>query len=38
MTGIAIAPEPVAGWVREAVEAGGGRVVPVAEAEGLVWT
>ena len=35
---IAIAPEPVPGWIRAAVEAGGGDLVPPAEAEGLVWT
>jgi phosphoglycerate dehydrogenase-like enzyme len=35
---IAVAPEPAAGWVREAVVAGGGEVVGVEDAEALVWT
>lgn len=35
---IAVAPEPVAGWVADAVVAGGGSVVGVDEAEALVWT
>ncbi|HUP87191.1 MAG TPA: D-isomer specific 2-hydroxyacid dehydrogenase family protein [Acidimicrobiales bacterium] len=35
---IAIAPEPAADWVRQAIEEGGGDVVPLAESEGLVWT
>ena len=35
---IAIAPEPSADWVAQAVVAGGGQVVPLAEAEALVWT
>jgi phosphoglycerate dehydrogenase-like enzyme len=34
---LAIGPEPVRDWVRGAVEAGGARIVPVGEAEGLVW-
>ena len=34
---LAIGPEPVRDWVRAAVEAGGARIVPVDEAEGLVW-
>ena len=34
---IAIGPDPVVPWVREAVEAGGATVVPVDQAEGLVW-
>ncbi|MFA9565791.1 MAG: MBL fold metallo-hydrolase, partial [Acidimicrobiales bacterium] len=33
---LAIGPEPVRDWVRAAVEAGGARIVPVEEAEGLV--
>ena len=35
---IAIAPEPVAEWVAQAVTAGGGEVVGLADAEALVWT
>jgi phosphoglycerate dehydrogenase-like enzyme len=35
---VAVAPEPAATWVADAVRAGGGEVVPVAEAEALVWT
>jgi phosphoglycerate dehydrogenase-like enzyme len=34
---LAIGPEPVRYWVSAAVEAGGARIVPVDEAEGLVW-
>ena len=34
---VAIAPEPVPGWVREAVAQGGGREARVAEADALVW-
>jgi phosphoglycerate dehydrogenase-like enzyme len=34
---IAIAPDGSPAWLRDAVVAGGGHVVPVAEAEGLVW-
>ena len=35
---IAVGPEPVTGWVGEAVEQGGGTIVPVERAEALVWT
>ena len=35
---VAVAPEPAAAWVEEAVVAGGGRVAPLADAEALVWT
>ena len=35
---IAVAPQPAAAWVNEAVVAGGGELVPVDRAEGLVWT
>lgn len=35
---VAIGPEPVASWVAEAVVRGGGTVVPVPEANALVWT
>lgn len=35
---IAIAPDPAPGWVTEAVVAGGGQVVDLADAEALVWT
>jgi phosphoglycerate dehydrogenase-like enzyme len=34
---VAVAPEGTPSWVAEAVVAGGGHVVPVAEAEALVW-
>ena len=34
---LAVGPEPVRDWVRAAVEAGGARIVPIEEAEGLVW-
>ncbi len=34
---LAIGPEPVRDWVRAAVEAGGAKIVPIDEAEGLVW-
>jgi phosphoglycerate dehydrogenase-like enzyme len=35
---VAVAPEPVASWVADAVVAGGGEVVAPAAAEALVWT
>ena len=35
---IAVAPEPAADWVAQAVVDGGGEVVGVSEAEALVWT
>ncbi|MCU1343964.1 MAG: hydroxyacid dehydrogenase, partial [Acidimicrobiia bacterium] len=34
---IAIAPEESPTWLREAVEAGGGHLTDVGEAEALVW-
>jgi phosphoglycerate dehydrogenase-like enzyme len=34
---IAVGPDPVPDWVREAVEGGGGEVVGPEAAEGLVW-
>lgn len=34
---LAVAPDGVRGWLGDAVEAGGGRLVPVTEASGLVW-
>ncbi len=34
---LAVAPDGVRGWLGEAVEHGGGRLVEVAEARGLVW-
>ena len=34
---IAIAPAAAPAWMTEAVEEGGGHVVPLAEAEGLIW-
>src|SRR6476620_5435691 len=34
---IAVAPDGAPGWMHDAVVAGGGHVVPVGEAEGLVW-
>lgn len=38
MLRIALAPEGLRTFLREAVLAGGARIVPIAEAEGLVWT
>src|SRR5205085_11261265 len=35
---VAVAPEPAADWVADAVRAGGGDVVPIDAAEALVWT
>lgn len=35
---IAVGPEGSPAWVRAAVEAGGGHVVPAGDATGLVWT
>ncbi|MBW3651908.1 MAG: D-isomer specific 2-hydroxyacid dehydrogenase family protein [Actinobacteria bacterium] len=35
---IAIAPEPAPEWARRAVVDGGGQVVPLGDAEALVWT
>jgi phosphoglycerate dehydrogenase-like enzyme len=35
---VAVGPEPVTDWVAEAVTDGGGTIVPVNEAEALVWT
>ena len=34
---IAVGPDPVVPWVRQAVEDGGATIVPVAQAEALVW-
>ena len=34
---IALAPEGIRGWLADAIEAGGGTVVPAEEADGLVW-
>lgn len=34
---IALAPEGSPAWMAEAVEAGGGQLAPIGEAEGLVW-
>src|SRR5690349_8914112 len=34
---IAVAPDSAPSWMADAVVAGGGQVVPVAEAEALVW-
>jgi phosphoglycerate dehydrogenase-like enzyme len=34
---IAVGPDPVAKWIRQAVEDGGGALVPASEAEALVW-
>ncbi|MEN9227019.1 MAG: D-isomer specific 2-hydroxyacid dehydrogenase family protein [Thermostichus sp. HHBFW_bins_43] len=36
-TRIAVEPTGIRPWIREAVLAGGGEIVPVAEAEALVW-
>ena len=38
LNAIALAPEGTRSWLGEAVEHGGGRVVPVGEASALVWT
>lgn len=35
---IAVAPTESAGWIAEAVHAGGGQVVDVAHAQGLIWS
>ncbi|MBA3288201.1 MAG: hydroxyacid dehydrogenase [Acidimicrobiia bacterium] len=34
---IALAPEGAPGWMADAITDGGGHVVPVTEAEGIVW-
>lgn len=34
---IALAPEPGPPWLRDAIEAGGGHVVPLRESEAIVW-
>lgn len=34
---IALAPEPGPSWLRDAIEAGGGHVVPLAESEAIIW-
>jgi phosphoglycerate dehydrogenase-like enzyme len=34
---IALAPDGVRGWLADAIESGGGTVVPTSDAEGLVW-
>jgi phosphoglycerate dehydrogenase-like enzyme len=34
---IAIAPDPVPSWLADAVRAGGAQIVPVEEADALVW-
>jgi phosphoglycerate dehydrogenase-like enzyme len=34
---IALAPEPGPVWLRDAIEAGGGHVVPLAESEAIIW-
>src|SRR5689334_7668026 len=35
---IALGPDASAGWLSDAIVAGGGHVVPLAEAEGIVWS
>ena len=35
--GFAVAPDEHAAWLRDAVAAGGGRIDPIDEAEGLIW-
>lgn len=35
---IALAPDPSIGWLADAITAGGGQVVPLAECEGIVWS
>ena len=34
---VALLPEPAPSWMAEAVHVGGGEIVPVADAEALVW-
>jgi phosphoglycerate dehydrogenase-like enzyme len=34
---IALEPEGTRSWLNDAIEAGGGRIVPLAEAEAIVW-
>jgi phosphoglycerate dehydrogenase-like enzyme len=34
---IALAPEPAPGWMAEAISDGGGHIVPLAEADAIVW-
>lgn len=34
---IALAPEPAPGWMAEAITDGGGHLVPLAEAEAIIW-
>ena len=34
---IAVGPDPVPDWLVEAVHDGGGEVVPLVDAEGIVW-
>ena len=34
---IALVPEPAPGWMAEAISDGGGHIVPLAEAEAIVW-
>ncbi len=34
---IALAPEPAPGWMAEAISDGGGHLVPLAEAEAIIW-
>lgn len=35
---IALAPDPTIGWLADAIVAGGGRVAPLSECEGIVWS
>lgn len=34
---IALAPEPGPHWLRDAIEAGGGHLVPLAQSEAIIW-
>ena len=34
---IALAPEPGPSWLRDAIEAGGGHVVPLPDSEAIIW-
>lgn len=34
---IALAPEPGPSWLRDAIEAGGGHLVPLADCEAVIW-
>lgn len=35
---IALGPDPTIGWLADAIRAGGGRIVPLADCEAIVWS